>query len=68
MRLSDKLLALRREHHLTQQELSQNLFLSQRAYNHYEKETTIPPLWRLLDIAKYYGITLSELFEGVDRV
>lgn len=66
MRVKTRLRFLREAHHLTQKELAEKLFLSQRAYASYETGANTLPLYRVFDLARVYGMSASEIFEGVD--
>ncbi len=64
MSLSEKLLQLRMERHLKQQDIVNQLGVALRSYQYYEHGEREPPLTVLIAIADFYGVTLDEL---VDR-
>lgn len=58
-----KLLELRKNENLTQDELAKKFNLSQKTYANYENEKTQPTIETLCQIADYYGISLDYLCE-----
>ena len=65
MTFSENLRLLRKAHGLKQQELADQLGISLRAYQYYERNEREPQLSVLVRIADYFGISLDEL-EGRD--
>lgn len=61
MTFSENLRLLRKAHGLKQQELADQLGISLRAYQYYERNEREPQLSVLVRIADYFGISLDEL-------
>ena len=61
MTFSENLRLLRKAHGLKQQELADQLGISLRAYQYYERNQPDPQLTVLVRIADYFGISLDEL-------
>lgn len=61
MTFSESLRLLRKAHGLKQQELADQLGISLRAYQYYERNEREPQLSVLVRIADYFGISLDEL-------
>lgn len=56
-----KLLELRQQHNLTQQQLCQALNIGRSTYSYFETGSRTPDIDTLLLIANYYQVTLDEL-------
>lgn len=61
MTFSENLRLLRKARGLKQQELADQLGISLRAYQYYERNEREPQLSVLVRIADYFGISLDEL-------
>lgn len=61
MEFKDKLLSLRKEKGLTQEQLAELLFVSRTAISKWESGRGYPSLASLQEIAKYFSITIDEL-------
>lgn len=59
--LGEKLLELRSNRNLTQQQVSDALHIGRATYAYYEGNKRTPDLGMLLSICKFYGIEISEL-------
>ncbi|MBQ4104050.1 MAG: helix-turn-helix transcriptional regulator [Clostridia bacterium] len=55
---------LRKEKGLTQQEVADNLNVSNKTISKWERDEGYPEITMLTEIAKYYGITTDELLSG----
>ena len=55
---------LRKEKGLTQQEVADNLNVSNKTISKWERDEGYPEITMLTEIAKYYGITTDELLNG----
>ena len=64
--LGERLKELREEKGLTQKELSCELKLNSVTYLHYEKSQREPPLQLLVEMAKYFNVSVDYLL-GVDE-
>ena len=58
---SEKLLALRKERKLNQEEAAAACGVAYRSYRRYETGEREPTLSTLIVLAKFYGVTLDEL-------
>ena len=61
MNICERIRGLREDHDLTQQEMAQILYISQRAYSHYENGTRSLPIEIFIKIADYYHVSLDYL-------
>ncbi|MBE7082421.1 MAG: helix-turn-helix transcriptional regulator [Clostridiales bacterium] len=59
--LGQRLKELRQEQGLTQKELADLLGINSVTYLHYEKEQRQPPLELLVDLAKFFNVTVDYL-------
>ncbi len=62
--ISQILKRIREEHHLTQQELSDQLFVSPKTVSSWENDRTIPDIYMLERISKIYQIQMNDLMDG----
>ena len=62
MSFAEHLLQLRKERGLKQPELVEQLGISLRAYQYYERGEREPALSTLIALADFYDISLDELF------
>lgn len=62
MKLSERLIELRKEKNLSQSELADALNVSRQSVSLWENGTTAPALDKLQFLAEFYGVTLDELF------
>lgn len=65
MNIGKRLKTLRESRELSQENLADELKISQSAYSKWESGLTDIAYLALRKIAEFYGITLSELFEGI---
>ena len=64
MNFSEKLQILRKNKGLTQEELSEALFVSRTAISKWESGRGYPGIDSLKEIAKYFSVTIDELLSG----
>lgn len=62
--LSEKLKALRKEKHISQEKLAQYLKVSFQAVSKWENAQTYPDIDLLPDLARFFGITIDELLQA----
>ena len=62
MRIGDKIRALRKNKNLTQAELAQALSVSSQSVSKWENHLSVPDISLLPVLARYFGITMDELF------
>lgn len=55
---------LRKEKHLTQKELAEQLFISDKAVSKWERGLSMPNVSMLIPIAEIFGVTVTELLRG----
>ena len=67
MKLSERLLQLRREREVSQIELAETLNVSRQAVSRWETGLAAPSLDKLQFLAEFYGVTLDELFCSVEK-
>lgn len=58
------LVELRKEKHLTQNDLAESLGVTYQAVSKWERGENLPDSMMLIDIAAFYGITVDELLNG----
>lgn len=64
--LYPRILELRKEHKLTQEEVSKYLHVSQRTYSHYEVGDRVPTIEMLWAIADLYQVSIDYLVNRTD--
>ena len=62
--ISDILKKIRKQHHLTQQDLADQLFVSPKTVSSWENNRTIPDIYILEKISKIYQIQMNDLMDG----
>lgn len=67
MKLSERLIELRKEKNLSQEELAAVLNVSRQAVSRWETGLAAPSLDKLQFLAEFYGITIDELFYSVEE-
>lgn len=67
MKLSERLIGLRKEKNLSQEELAEVLNVSRQAVSRWETGLAAPSLDKLQFLAEFYGITIDELFYSVQE-
>lgn len=60
--IGDKIRMLRRNKNITQEELAEILLVSSQAISKWENKQSVPDIQLLPVIARYFGITMDELF------
>lgn len=61
MKFSEKLQTLRKEKHITQEQLADMLSVSRQSVSKWESHQTYPEMDKLIELAKIFGCTLDEL-------
>ncbi len=64
MELKERLVQLRKDHGLSQNDLADKLNVSRQAISRWEQGTAVPSSDNLVYLSKLYRITLDELFYG----
>lgn len=64
MELEYRLVELRKEKNLSQEELAEKLYVSRQTISNWERGRTYPDINSLLLIATYFGISLDNLIKG----
>lgn len=67
MKLSERLVELRKEKNLSQLELAEALNVSRQSVSLWENGSTTPALDKLQFLAEFYDITIDELFYSVEE-
>ncbi len=63
MNFGEKLSALRKQHSMTQQELSEKLGISRQAISRWERMTSTPATENLISIGKLFGVSVNSLID-----
>lgn len=63
----NRLKTLRLAKNLTQKEISKIININQGNYSRYEKGTLIPTIETLIELSKYYNVSIDYLL-GIDKV
>ena len=63
MRLSEKIVQLRKEQGLSQEELAERLGLSRQAVSRWESGTALPDAGNLLQLSRLFGVTADYLLD-----
>lgn len=66
MKFHEKLLSLRKQKGLSQEELGAELQVSRQTISKWEAGQSYPDFQRLVLLSDYFGLTLDELVKGVD--
>ena len=66
--IADRLIKLRKEHGLSQEELADKLGLSRQAVSKWERAEASPDTDNLICLAKLYGVSLDQLLQTDDSV
>ena len=61
--MKNKVKQLREQARLTQAQLGQKVNVSRQAINAIEKNKFDPSIWLAYDLAKFFNMTIEELFE-----
>lgn len=61
LKLAERLYILRKERNLTQEEAAKNLGISMKSYCRYEKKDREPTASTLVQMAKFYHVSLDYL-------
>lgn len=64
MTIGDRLLKLRRERNLSQEDLANDLDVSRQTVSKWETNQSIPDFNKIVRICEYFGITTDELLTG----
>jgi len=64
MSLGERIKEKRIEHHLTQDQLSEKIFVSRQAISNWENDKSQPDLENLIMLSELYQVTLDELLKG----
>lgn len=64
MTIGDRLLKLRRERNLSQEDLANELDVSRQTVSKWETNQSMPDFDKIVPICKYFGITTDELLTG----
>lgn len=67
MKLSERLVELRKKKGLSQMELAEALNVSRQSVSLWENGSTTPTVDRLQFLAEFYGITIDELFYPIEE-
>ena len=65
--ISDTLMELRKKRGITQKELGEVLGVSNKTISKWEKGIIEPDIASMINLSKYYGITIDELIRGVEK-
>lgn len=66
MNLAEKLIALRSEHHMSQENLAEKIGVSRQSVSKWETGASTPDLEKLLLISNLFEISLDELVKGIE--
>lgn len=61
--LSDNLFILRKRKRVTLREMAKNVSVTYQALSYYERGLRTPSLFVAAELAKYFGVTLEDLFD-----
>ena len=64
--IANRLVRLRKENHLSQEELAARIGVSRQAVSKWESGTSDPSTSNLLALAKLYGVSAEELLRCVE--
>ena len=64
-KISQSLIKIRKQNHLTQSEMAKELGISRFMISSYEHEIRSPSVDILMQISKKYGVSVDDLLEGL---
>lgn len=64
-KISQSLIKIRKQNHLTQSEMAKELGISRFMISSYENEIRSPSVDILMQISKKYGVSVDDLLEGL---
>lgn len=67
IKTANRLVALRKQHHMSQEMLADKLEISRQAVSKWERAEAAPDLDNLLALSEIYGVSIDELLKGVDQ-
>lgn len=68
MEFSDQIKQLRKENHLTQEEMAQKLSVTRQAISNWENDRNLPDLEMLIMIREVFNISLDQLILAEDKM
>ncbi|WP_057770552.1 DUF3955 domain-containing protein [Lactobacillus selangorensis] len=68
MEFSEQIKRLRREHHLTQEQLAAQLHVSRQTISSWERQRNLPDLEMVVLIAQQFGLSLDRLILGDEQM
>ena len=68
MKLSDRILELRRQKGISQEELADKLGVSRQAVSKWESEQSTPDIDKIILMSEYFGTTTDYLLKGIEPV
>ena len=68
MELKERLVQLRKDRSLSQNDLAEELNVSRQAISRWEQGTAVPSSDNLIYLSRLYGITLDELVYGKEKI
>lgn len=66
MKFSEKLMSLRKEKGISQEELADKLNVTRQTISKWELDQTVPDMNKLIEMSKFFEISLDELINGVE--
>ena len=63
MKLSEKILDLRKQHGMSQEDLAERLGISRQAISRWESGTVLPDSANVLQLSKLFGVTTDYLLD-----
>ena len=67
MSLGERLIELRKEKHLSQEEVADRLNVTRQTVSKWELDQSTPDFDKILPICELYGISTEELIEGTKK-
>jgi transcriptional regulator with XRE-family HTH domain len=67
MQFSERLIILRKSHHLTQKQLAAEIQLSELAIQHYESQRRKPAFDALIALADFFDVSIDYLAGRTDK-
>jgi len=68
MNIGKRILKIRKDKNITQEQLAKDLAISRQAVSKWESGKAIPDIENLMYISSLYGVSLDELIKGDDKV
>ena len=68
MKISDRILELRRQKGISQEELADKLGVSRQAVSKWESEQSVPEMEKIIAMSEFFDVTTDYLLKGIEPI